>query len=180
MDNKFREIVKSKLDENLFKHSLAVSAIMEELATYLNEDKEKFALAGLLHDIDLDTTKDKPHLHSIVGAEFVKSLGVDESIVEAIRKHNPVHKLERITPIEKALYAADPLSGLITACALVKGKNLDNVDVEFVLKRFKEKRFAAGVNREQILGCEELGFTLDEFIAIGLAGMKRIKKDLGL
>ncbi|MEF3244638.1 MAG: phosphohydrolase, partial [Caldisericaceae bacterium] len=73
-----------------------------------------------------------------------------------------------------------PLSGLITACALVKGKDLDNVDVEFVLKRFKEKRFAAGVNREQILECEELGFTLDKFIAIGIAGMKRIKKELGL
>jgi putative nucleotidyltransferase with HDIG domain len=175
-----KKLVKSKLDTNLFKHSLAVEAVMREIARRFNEDEDLFGIAGLVHDIDLDTTKDKPHLHSIVGAEFLKSNGFDERIVEAVKKHNPVHRLERVTLLEKALYAADPLTGLITACALIKGKNLDSVTVDFVLKRFKEKRFAEGANREQIASCSEFGLALEEFVALGLDAMKGVKRELGL
>lgn len=173
-------LVKSRLDANLYKHSLAVEAVMREIARYFNEDEEIFGIAGLVHDIDLDTTKDKPHLHSIVGGEFLKSLGFSKEIVEAVKKHNPVHKLKRETLLEKTLYAADPLTGLITACALIKGKKLDNVDKDFVLKRFKEKRFAEGANRDQIASCGEFGLSLDEFVELGLKAMKGIKGELGL
>ncbi|MFU2158474.1 MAG: HD domain-containing protein [Caldisericum exile] len=177
---KIRELLKSKLNENLYKHSLAVESVMREIAKLFNEDEEKFGIAGLVHDIDLDTTKDKPHLHSIVGSEYLKSLGFDEDIVLAVKKHNPIHGLKRETLLEKALYAADPLTGLITACALVKGKKLENVDEEFVLKRFKEKRFAEGANREQIESCKEFGLSLEQFVELGLKAMKGINKDLGL
>ncbi len=174
------ELVKSRLDVNLFRHSLAVEAVMRGIARRFNEDEEVFGITGLVHDIDLDTTKDKPQLHSIVGSDFLKSIGMIADIVEAVKKHNPIHNFERETLLEKALYAADPLTGLITACALVKDKNLDNVDRAFVLKRFKEKRFAEGANREQIATCSEFGLSLEEFIDIGLTQMKAIKEELGL
>ena len=174
------ELVRSRLDVNLFRHSLAVEAVMKGIARKFNKDEEIFGIAGLVHDIDLDTTKDKPQLHSIVGSEFLKWIGIMDDVVEAVKKHNPSHNLKRETLLEKALYAVDPLTGLITACALVKGKKLDNVDKVFVLKRFKEKRFAEGADREQIASCIEFGLSLEEFIDIGLTQMKAIKEQLGL
>ena len=172
-----RENVK---EENLIKHMLAVESIMRALAEHFNEDAEKWGTAGLMHDIDLDKTRNIPKKHSLMGAEMLKEMGFPEDIVYAVKVHNPVHHLPRKTLLDKALYAADPISGLITACALVKGKKLSNVDVKFVLKRFKEKRFANGANREQIAACSELGLSLEEFVKIALDAMKSISKELGL
>ncbi len=130
------ELVRSRLDVNLFRHSLAVEAVMKGIARKFNKDEEIFGIAGLVHDIDLDTTKDKPQLHSIVGSEFLKSIGIMDDVVEAVKKHNPSHNLKRETLLEKALYAVDPLTGLITACALVKGKKLDGKHTDWTSNFF--------------------------------------------
>ena len=176
----FEELKKNVKEENLIKHMLAVEAIMQKLAEHFGEDVEKWGVAGLMHDIDLDKTRNMPKKHSLIGAEMLKKLGLPGDVVYAVKVHNPIHNLPRKTPLDKALYAADPMSGLITACALVKGKKLANVDTNFVLKRFKEKRFAKGANREQIAACSEMGLTLEEFTDISLNAMKNISKELGL
>lgn len=176
------EELKARLtNKNLIKHSLAVEAIMRELADYFKEDVEAWGLAGLLHDIDYDMTADDPSRHSILGAEILEDLGVDEAIVYAVKAHNHYHGIERKRKMDKALYSADPVSGLVTAGALIlPSKKLADVNVDFILKRMNEKGFARGANREAIKKCEELGLTLEQFIEISLNGMKRISDDLGL
>jgi putative nucleotidyltransferase with HDIG domain len=167
--------------KNLIKHVLAVEAVMRRLARYFGEDEDSWALAGLLHDIDYEETKDNPQVHSIKGADMIKELGLDDEIVEAVRAHNEVHGLPRETRIAKALYCADPLTGLIVASALISPeKKLEGIDTQFVVNRFGEKAFARGANRETIMACSDLGLEVEEFIGLGLEGMKEIHKDLGL
>ena len=164
----------------LIKHALAVEAAMREYARTMGEDEHTWGIVGLLHDIDYDPTKDSPKLHSIVGAKILEKMGPDETIVRAIKSHNGVHGIPRRTLIKKALYAADPVSGLTTTGAIVKDKKFENVDKDFVLKRFQEKRFAKGVNRDQIDICKELELSLKEFVEIALSAMNEIHKELGL
>lgn len=176
------ELLKKNLkNKNLIKHCLAVEAVMANLAIHFGEDEEKWALAGLLHDIDYDSTKDDPHSHSLVGAEILSSAGLPEDVVYAVKVHNEAHGLPRNSLMDKALYATDPLTGLITAAALIRPeKSLFAVDVDSLVKRYGEKAFARGANRETIAACSELGLTLEEFMEISLDGMQGIAKDLGL
>jgi len=176
------EELKNRLaNKNLIKHSLAVEAIMRDLAKYFKEDVGQWGLAGLLHDIDYDRTADDPSKHSIIGAGILEGLGLDDEVVYAVRAHNDYHGIERKRRIDKALYSADPVSGLVTAGALIlPSKKLEDVSVEFIMKRFNEKGFARGANREQIKKCEELGLTPEQFIDISLNAMKGISGDLGL
>lgn len=167
--------------KNLIKHSLAVEEIMKKLAVHFLEDVQQWGLAGLLHDIDLDKTKDNLAKHSLLGAEILEDLNIDPTIIYAVKAHNPIHGIERKRKIDKALFCSDPLSGLITACALIRpDKKLSGVDKEFVVKKFNEKSFAKGSSREQIKSCSELDLTLDEFIDMGLSAMKEIQTELGL
>ncbi|GFR36599.1 HDIG domain-containing metalloprotein [Thermobrachium celere] len=176
-----REITSRVSNQNLINHMVAVEAIMKGLAEKLGEDKEKWMLCGLLHDIDYEETMDAPEKHSIVGAEILKNLGLDEDIVYAVKVHNEIHGFERKSLMDKALWAADPLSGLITACALVMpDKKLENVTTESVIKKMKKKDFARGANRDQIKSIEEIGISLEEFIEIGLNEMKKIAQEIGL
>lgn len=176
------QLIKGKVkNKNLIKHMLAVEAIMKALAKKLGRDEEKWGLTGLLHDIDYEMTVKDPHKHSIVGANMLKEIGLDDKIVNAVRAHNDMHKIKRITPLEKALYCVDPLTGLIVAAALIHpDKKLTSIDHNFVLNRFKEKAFARGAKREQIKKCSELGFELEEFIKIGLLAMQNISEELDL
>lgn len=168
-------------NRNLRKHMLAVEAVMRALARHLGEDEDLWGLTGLLHDVDYDHTKDDPQRHSLLGAEMLAERDVDPRIVQAVRAHNEAHGLPRETQLDRALYAVDPLTGLIIAAALIrKPSKLARVDPDFVLNRYKEKGFARGANREQIASCEELGLTLDEFVSIGLEAMQGIANDLGL
>ena len=98
----------------------------------------------------------------------------------AILCHNEAHGIPRETKLDKALFCADPLSGFITAAALVRPDKLGGLTTKSVMKRFREKRFAAGVNREQVLSCQEIGLELEELIEIGLGAMKEIASELGL
>lgn len=167
--------------DNLINHCLAVEAIMRGLAEYLHEDVEKFGLAGLLHDIDYDVTADDPHRHSILGAEILTEIGIDAEIVQAVKVHNDMHGLERISLLDKTLWAADPVSGFITAAALVRpDKSLAEVQLKSLKKRFKETAFARGANREQMKSCAELGLELDQYLEIALQSMQKISAQIGL
>jgi len=173
-----REHIKN---ENMIRHMLATEAAMKKLAQYFNEDAELWGLTGLLHDIDTEITNEDPVEHSKVGYDMAKNLGLPEEAARAILTHNEAHGIEPDSLMGKVLKAVDPLTGLITAVALVMpDKKLSSVTPERVLKRFKEKRFAAGANREQIATCEEFGLSLGEFVSLVLQAMQEISEDLGL
>ena len=166
---------------NLIKHMLATEAIMRALARRLGENVEEWGLTGLLHDIDMELTEGDMNTHSRLGADLARELGASETIAHAILCHNETHGIPRETKLDKALFCADPLTGLIIAAALVRpDKKLAGVEAKSVRKRFKEKSFAAGVDRQQIAQCSELGLELDEFMELGLEAMKEIAADLGL
>ena len=166
-------------NKNLQKHSLAVSVVMAKLAERLGQDKEKWALAGMLHDLDYDETKNNFEKHGIVSVEWLKEYNLDQEILDAILAH--ADKKERVSLIEKAIWCADPITGFLVACALIHPeKKLEPINVEFVLNRMKEKSFARAVNREQLKSCTELGLSLEEFIDLSLKAMKEIASELGL
>jgi putative nucleotidyltransferase with HDIG domain len=172
------QTIRSKVpNTNLVNHMIAVGAIMEKLAEHFAEPVDKWWLAGILHDIDLGETDD-PAVHGILGAEWLSKMGLAEDICQAVKAH--ADHAPRETRLAKTLYAVDQLSGLIIACALVKGRKLQNVTPKIVMKRFKEKRFAAGANRENIMTCEEIGLTLQQFVEISLDAMQGISSDIGL
>lgn len=176
------KLVQEKIkSQNLIKHSLAVEACMRALARHFSENEEKWALTGLLHDIDYEETKDNPESHSLLGAKTLENLGVEKEIVEAIKTHNEIHGLDPQTKLAKALFSVDPLTGLIVAATLVlPGKNIKDLTVENVLNRFKEKAFARGAKREIVAKCSEIGLTLEEFVEICLGAMQDIANELGL
>jgi putative nucleotidyltransferase with HDIG domain len=168
-------------NENLVRHMLAAEAIMRALARRFGENEDEWGLAGLLHDIDLELIADELSAHSKRSAEMAKQLGAGDTVCHAILCHNEAHGEPFQTLMDKALFCADPLTGLITAAALVRPeKKLSFVEAKSVRKRFKEKTFAAGANREQIAKCSELGLELDDFIALGLAAMQGAAGNLGL
>lgn len=168
-------------NKNLIKHMLAVEAVMGRLAEYFREDITVWSLTGLLHDLDYDLTAHSPDEHSKVGAKMLEEKGLPREIVESVKAHNPYHGLPRDSLLSKALYAADPVTGLIVAAALVHpDKKLASLDVGFLENRFKEKQFARGADREQIKSCQEMGISLREFLALSLEAMQGISRDLGL
>jgi putative nucleotidyltransferase with HDIG domain len=168
-------------NKNTIKHMLATEAIMRALAKRFGEEEEEWGLTGLVHDIDMELTEGDMSTHSRLGADLVRELGASEAMARAVLCHNEAHGIPRESRLDKALFCADPLTGLITAAALVRpDKKLAGVEAKSVRKRFKEKSFAAGANREQIAQCADLGLELDEFIALGLEAMKGIAPSLGL
>ena len=155
---------------------------MQALAQKFGQDQEKWGLAGLLHDIDYEKVKNDMSQHSLVGAKMLEDLGLDKDICQAVKVYNEAHGIAPETLIEKALFATDPLTGLIVAATLVlPSKKIKDLTVENILNRYKEKAFARGANREIIGKSEELlDLKLEEFIKIGLGAMQGIDSDLGL
>jgi len=180
--NEALKLVKEKIkNQNLIKHSLAVEACLKNLASHFGEDEEKWSLAGLLHDIDYEETKDDPKAHSMVGAEILEKLGLEKEIFEAVKTHNEAHGILPESLLAKSLFSVDPLTGLIVAAALViPSKKLKDLTVENVLNRFKEKSFARGAKREIILKCSEINLSLEKFVEICLKSMQEISDQLGL
>ena len=167
---------------NLQKHCFAVEAIMGALAKKFGQDIDRWKLAGLLHDIDYEETKDKPEIHSLIGAEMLSKIGLDKEIVEAVKTHNEMHGIEPRSLMAKSLFVADPLSGLIVASTLVlPSKKIKDLTLKSVLKKFKAKSFARGANRKNIKKCEDLiNLSLEEFVGISLKAMQGINQELGL
>ena len=173
--------VKEKISyQNLVKHMLATEVVMRALADRFGENAEEWGLAGLLHDIDLDECKGDMTVHGRMSADIARTMGAPEAVCHAIVCHGMLGE-PCVTLMDKALYCADPVTGLITAGALIRPeKKLSVVEAKSILKRFKEKSFAAGANREQIAKCADIGLTLEEFITLSLKAMQAISDDLGL
>lgn len=167
--------------QNLVNHCIAVEAIMEALARHLGlseADVSRWGLAGLLHDLDYSETAEDPESHGRRSAQELSGM-VDEEIVHAILAHAGHVPLE--TQMDRALYAADPATGFIVATALVRpDKSLAGVEVRSLKKRWKEKAFARGANREQMDTCSELGLPREEFLGIALDAMQKRAGELGL
>lgn len=168
--------------DNLKKHCLATEAVMRHLARRLGYDEETWGLAGLLHDLDYDETKDDMTRHGLITAEILTRRGVSDEIVDAIKAHNAEGLgLDRRYPIDYALTAGETITGLIVAVALVyPDKRLKSVNPSSVVKRMKETHFARTVNRAHILLCEHLGLALPDFVQICLEAMTGIDTQLGL
>jgi len=134
------ELLKKNVkNSNLQKHSLAVEAAMRHFAKYFGEDQEKWGLAGLLHDLDYEKTKDDPSKHGFVSVKMLKDYNIDEEIISAIHSHSGY--VERISLMDKVLYAIDSLTGLIIASALMHPeKKISALDTDFVMRRFKVRR----------------------------------------
>ncbi|WP_425440367.1 HD domain-containing protein [Petrotoga mexicana] len=173
------ELLKQNLKtDNLFTHSLAVGAIMKELAKHLNKDEQKWEITGLLHDLDYEETKDDPDNHALKTVEMLGDK-VDQDVKDAILAHNEKKELEK--DIEIALYAADQLSGLIVAAVLVRpNKDIAELSVKSLKKKFKDKAFARGADREKIKEIAKLDIELNDFFKIAIDGMVRIKDELDL
>jgi putative nucleotidyltransferase with HDIG domain len=166
-------------NKNLIKHVLGVETIMRQLAIRLGEDADVWGLAGLLHDLDYDKTKDTPGQHSLMTVEILAEKKVSPDIIQAVKGHNDL--AERTTKMDWALYAADPVSGFIVACALMHPtKKLESIAIPSLLKKFKSKRFAAGASREQMAACEKIGLDLETFLSLSLEAMQLEHAALGL
>jgi putative nucleotidyltransferase with HDIG domain len=165
----------------LKKHSLATAAVMESLAGRLREDPEGWWVIGLIHDLDFDLTQD-PLEHGRRTEQILRQRGESEEVIGAILAHNAeALGLERRSRLDFALTAAESITGLIVATALVMpDKKLASVRGESVVKRMKKKEFARKVSREHILLCEQIGVPLEEFAATAVQAMQAIASELGL
>lgn len=171
--------------KNLFNHILAVEAIMRSMAKEIGEDDEFWAMVGLLHDADFDETFKDPARHGTRSIEILNEEAageVPDEIIRAIKAHNPEHTgVEPHTKMEYALLAADAVSGLIVAAALIlPSKKLKDVKTESISKRFKEKDFARNCNRENMLYCENVGIPKERFFEITLEALQGISDQIGL
>lgn len=178
------ELVEKEIEnDNLRKHMLAVSKIMGALADkigIMEEEKEKWILVGLLHDLDYEHTKDNFEKHGIVTVEMLKEELPDECL-QAIKAHNKITGFEPNSVMAKALIAADALSGLIVPTALMMPtRKLSEVSVKSLKKKFSDKSFARTVSRENIMIYEELGFEQNEFFKLALEALQTISDELGL
>ncbi|HEV8574557.1 MAG TPA: HD domain-containing protein, partial [Dehalococcoidia bacterium] len=145
------------------------------------EDEERWAMVGLLHDFDFEMHPN-PEEHPVKGAEILRERGVPEDIVCAVLCHADYLGLDRKTPMDRAIYAVDELTGFITAVALVRpSKSINEVDVASVRKKMKDKGFARAVNREDFTkGADQLGVDLEEHIAFVIDSLKPVASDLGI
>lgn len=168
-------------NKNLLKHMLATEAVMARLAAILNQDEELWGLTGLLHDLDYDLTSGEPERHGLLGARLLEEKGYPSEMVQAVKAHNERLGVSRRSLLDKALYATDPVTGLLVAAALVHPeKKLSAIEVDFVLNRYKEKSFARGASREQIESCVEIGLPLEQFLALSLEAMQGVAGELEL
>lgn len=168
-------------DEGLLKHSLAVEACMRHYARRYGEDEERWAVTGLLHDLDYEKHP-SPEEHPAVGAGMLRDLGYPEDIVQAVAGHADHMQVPRETVMAKALYAVDELAGFVTAVALVRpSKKVADVKVRSVKKKMKDKAFARNCDREQMLrSAEELGESFDDHVALVIEAMSEVADSLGL
>jgi putative nucleotidyltransferase with HDIG domain len=173
-----RQYVKN---EGLVRHMLAVEAAMRWYAEKLGQDVELWGLTGLLHDFDWEI---HPTLteHPLKGAAILRERGVSDEIIQAILSHGVETGVTRQSPMDKALYACDEITGFITAVALVRpSRSLSDLEASSVKKKWKDKAFAAAVDRQEIaLAAEDFGVELWQHVANVILAMRTISKELGL
>ena len=172
--------------QSLRAHMLSVEAAMRAYAEKHGEDVERWGLAGLIHDFDYERFPNDAHSpteeHPSEGVRILRQRGWPEDILDAIMGHALYTNTPRVTPMAKTLFAVDELTGLITATALVRpSKSVHEVEARSVRKKMKDKAFARGVSRDDVInGAAELGVDLDEHIAFVIAAMQRSADALGL
>ena len=172
--------------ESLRKHMLAVEGAMRAYARKFGEDEDRWGTTGLIHDFDYERFPNNAHSptdeHPAEGVRILKSKGYPDDILEAILGHAHYTNTPRVSQMAKTLFAVDELTGLITATALVRpSKSVHEVDAKSVRKKMKDKAFARGVNRDDVInGAAELGVDLDEHIAFVIESMQARSADLGL
>jgi len=169
-------------NERMLDHSYAAEEILRALARRLGRDEEKWGLAGLLHDIDIEAVGGDLTRHGIEAVKILAEAGIDPEIVDAVKMHNEaVCGVQRSTEFQHALAAGETITGLIVATALVyPDRKIAGVKVKSITKRMKEKAFAASVNRDTIRECEKIGLPLEEFVEISLGAMQEIAGRIGL
>jgi putative nucleotidyltransferase with HDIG domain len=166
--------------ENLRRHALAVEACMRYYARLFGEDEELWGVVGLLHDFDYERYPSLEE-HPFRGMEILRARGAPEVIIRAVGAHANHTGIPRESLLERAIFACDEISGFVIAVALVKGRTLSAVSPESVRKRMKEKSFARGVNRDDLLqGAEELGIPFDEHVEHVVRALQGIADQLGL
>jgi len=169
-------------NEKMIFHCLASEAVLRGLARRLGRDEEKWGLAGLMHDLDVEVTNADPAIHGTQTEVLLKDVEVDPEILDVIRMHNECSSGKmRTTEFQHALAAGETITGLIFATTYVyPDKKLTSVKPKSVVKRMKEKAFAASVKRENILECEKIGIPIDQFAEIAINSMIPIAEQIGL
>lgn len=173
-------------DKGDWNHYIESEAIMKEVAKKLGEDEEKWGMLGLLHDVDWGITKNNITEHLTKAPEILKEAGFDDEFISDVVSHGCGFECaglldkKRTKKREFALAASETLTGLIYAYAIMRGKKISDMEVSGLKKKFKDKAFAAGCNREIIKECENIGIPLDEFLGIGIEGLKKIKEQIDL
>jgi len=166
--------------EALLRHALAVEASVRAYARKFGEDEELWGVTALLHDFDYEIhpTLDK---HPQDGAPILREEGYPEVVIEGVLSHAEHLAMPRDTPLKKALFACDELSGFIHACGLVRPDGIETLEPKSVKKKLKQPSFAAGVHRDEVYkGAEELGVELDDHIRFVIEAMRPISGELGL
>jgi putative nucleotidyltransferase with HDIG domain len=172
--------------EALRKHMYAVEAAMRSMATAQGADPDEWGLVGLLHDFDYERYPNQAHSateeHPAEGVRLLTAQGFPEHLGRAILGHANYCGVPRDTPMARALFAVDELCGFLVACALVRpSRSLADLEVSSVKKKLKDKAFARGVNREDVVqGAAELGVPLDEHIGFVLSALRPVERQLGL
>ncbi|MDR0617115.1 MAG: HDIG domain-containing protein [Synergistaceae bacterium] len=174
---------KHNKDEMYFRHALAVEAAMLHFARHYGEDEKLWAMVGLLHDIDWETTQSVENGHPVKGGEMLREAGYGEEFVRAVLSHGWDYSgVEPLSRMEKTLFAIDELTGLVTAVALVRpSKSLGDLEAKSVKKKWKDKAFARGVDREVIeRGAKLMGEPLDWLIEQTIMALRPIEREIGL
>ena len=168
--------------DNLRKHSLATEAIMRALAEKLGYDADTWGIAGLLHDLDYEETKENPSMHALKTAEILEEKGFSSEVIQAVKAHNAeALGIQRESDFDFALTCAECITGLIVATTLVyPDKKIAGVKTKSIPKRMKQKEFARNINRDLIRECEKLNIPLNEFADLSLKAMQGIAEELGL
>jgi putative nucleotidyltransferase with HDIG domain len=163
-------------------HCLASERVMKALAKRLGKDEEQWGMAGLLHDLDVEITDGNPKVHGLKSVEILSDKGVDSEIIQAIKMHNEEAVEEvRSTEFEHALACGETITGLVFATTYVyPDKKVASVKPKSIVKRMKDKHFAASVKRENIMECEKIGLTIQEFAELSVVALREIADDIGL
>jgi uncharacterized protein len=175
-----RALVEETTDKEItVRHLISVEGVMRALARRFDEDEDRWALAGLFHDLDQDQTGEDSNRHAYLAAEWLRAAGVEEVVVNAVLAH--AHEQYRTDLMARAVVHADAIAGLLVAAALVRPERSAGMKVSSVKKKLTAKAFAPGVNRDEVYDAEAvLGLPLDEFIAVAIEGLQQVAPDIGL
>jgi putative nucleotidyltransferase with HDIG domain len=167
------------LKDTTFRHLVSVEGVMRSLARRFEQDEGLWGLTGLFHDLDQDHTGDDGSRHALLAAEWLREAGVDERVVNGVLAH--AYAEYRNDLMSQAIVHADAVAGLLVAAALVRPEKAAGMKVSSVKKKLKEKAFAPGVNRDEVLDVEErIGLPLDEFIAVSIEGLQEVAPEIEL